>query len=112
MGDASLFSKVALLAGCKSILAAAMPSCLLAKARRSGGSPFGSHLAVDAHALYVAVLIDMAVVRRSRRVVRTGRHRMIRSRDRSPKRTPLCRFDRCLLRQASRSGRQQDLFSD
>ena len=44
--------------------------------------------------------------------MRTGRHRMIHSRDRSPKRTPSCRLGRCLFRQASRPGRQQDLFSN
>jgi hypothetical protein len=48
--------------------------------------------------------------RARQQVVRTGRHRMIRSCDRSQKRTPLCRLGRCLLRQASRPGRQRDLF--
>src|ERR1700733_3226503 len=36
---------------------------------------------------------------------------MIRWSDRSPKRTPLCRLGRCLLRQAFGPGPQQDLFS-
>ena len=53
-----------------------------------------------------------AVIRRRQQVARTGRPRMIRSRDRSPKRTPLCRLGRCLPRQASRPGRKQDPFSD
>src|ERR1700730_2570685 len=54
---------------------------------------------------------SLSLIRRRQQAVRTGRHRMIRSHDRSPKRTPLCRLDRCLLRQAFRPGRQQDLFS-
>jgi hypothetical protein len=52
-----------------------------------------------------------AVIRRRQQAVRTGRHRMSRSHDRSPKRTPLCRLDQYQLRQVFRPGRQQDIFS-